>query len=80
MVRDAENPDLLRAPATDHGTVPNLRFSFSDAHNRLEDGGWAREVTVRELPAASACVAAVLCTTTACSTSRNASSARRWTR
>ncbi len=52
-VRDAENPDLLAAPTTDHGTVPNLRFSFSDAHNRLEDGGWAREVTVRELPIAT---------------------------
>ncbi len=49
--RDAEGPDLLAAPSTDHGTVPNLRFSFSDAHNRLEPGGWSREVTVRELPA-----------------------------
>ncbi len=51
-MRDAENPDLLTPPATDHGTVPNLRFSFSDAHNRLSSGGWAREVTVRELPVA----------------------------
>ena len=52
--RDAEGPDFLAAPSTDHGTVPNLRFSFSDAHNRLSPGGWAREVTVRELPAATA--------------------------
>lgn len=28
-----------------------MRFSFSDAHNRLEEGGWTREVTIRELPA-----------------------------
>ncbi len=49
-VRDHENPDLLAAPATDHGVLPNLRFSFADAHTRLERGGWTREVTVRELP------------------------------
>ncbi len=49
-VRDRENPDLLTAPATDHGVLPNLRFSFADAHTRLERGGWTREVTVRELP------------------------------
>lgn len=41
------------SPRTDHGTMPNLRFSFSDAHVRLEDGGWTREVTQRELPAAT---------------------------
>jgi oxalate decarboxylase len=49
VVRDAENPDILVPPATDHGTLPNLRFSFSDAHMRLETGGWTRQVTVREL-------------------------------
>jgi oxalate decarboxylase len=46
---DRQNPDLLVPPSTDHGTLPNLRFSFSDAHMRLESGGWARQVTVREL-------------------------------
>ncbi len=51
---DRLNPDLLTPPATDHGTVPNLWFSFSAAHNRLEEGGWAREVTARELPIATA--------------------------
>lgn len=49
--RDRENPDILVPPPTDGGTVPNLRFSFSDAHQRLQPGGWAREVTNRELPA-----------------------------
>jgi oxalate decarboxylase len=48
-VRDAENPDLLNPPSTDHGTLPNLRFSFADAHVRQESGGWTRQVTVREL-------------------------------
>jgi oxalate decarboxylase len=51
--RDRENPDLLTPPETDSGTVPNLRFSFGDSHNRLESGGWAREVTRRELPVAT---------------------------
>lgn len=50
LSRDIENPDILVPPKTDHGTIPNLRFSFSDAHQRLEEGGWAREVTNRELP------------------------------
>ncbi len=31
LVRDRQNPDLLVAPSTDHGTLPNLRFSFADA-------------------------------------------------
>jgi len=49
-VRAAENPDLIVPPATDHGTLPNLRFSFADAHIRLEGGGWTRQITTRELP------------------------------
>jgi oxalate decarboxylase len=48
--RDRQNPDILFPPRTDHGNVPNLKFSFSDAHNRVQEGGWAREVTQRELP------------------------------
>ncbi|MEU6406728.1 oxalate decarboxylase family bicupin [Streptomyces sp. NPDC046985] len=50
---DLQNPDLLVPPETDSGTVPNLKFSFSQAHMRLEEGGWAREVTQRELPIAT---------------------------
>ncbi|WP_375419094.1 oxalate decarboxylase family bicupin [uncultured Hymenobacter sp.] len=53
LARDLQGPDLLAAPITDHGTVPNLRFSFSDSHNRLEPGGWAREVTELALPIAT---------------------------
>ncbi|HEY7291022.1 MAG TPA: oxalate decarboxylase family bicupin [Vicinamibacterales bacterium] len=49
---ERENPDLLASPDTDAGTVPNLKFSFSAARTRLGTGGWAREVTVRELPIA----------------------------
>jgi oxalate decarboxylase len=47
---DRQNPDILVPPETDNGSLPNLKFSFAMAHNRLEEGGWAREVTVRELP------------------------------
>jgi oxalate decarboxylase len=49
---ERENPDLLASPETDAGTVPNLKFSFSAARTRLGTGGWAREVTARELPIA----------------------------
>jgi oxalate decarboxylase len=49
LLRDRQNPDILVPPSTDHGTLPNLRFSFSDSHVRQETGGWTRQVTVREL-------------------------------
>jgi oxalate decarboxylase len=50
---ELENPSLLMSPPTDHGTIPNLKFSYAAAHNRILSGGWAREVTVRELPVAT---------------------------
>jgi oxalate decarboxylase len=50
---EAENPELLASPSTDAGTIPNLKFSFAAARNRLATGGWAREVTIRELPVAT---------------------------
>jgi oxalate decarboxylase len=50
---ERENPDQLASPRTDSGTVPNLKFPFGAAHNRLLTAGWAREVTVRELPIAT---------------------------
>lgn len=36
-----QNPDQLRSPDTDAGTVPNLKFSYATARNRLSKGGWA---------------------------------------
>jgi oxalate decarboxylase len=50
VIRDRENPDVLVPPSTDSGTLPNLKFSFADSHNRLARAGWARQVTARELP------------------------------
>jgi oxalate decarboxylase len=54
VMRDLENPDMLVPPATDAGTIPNLKFSFSDASMQLNHGGWSREVTIRQLPIATA--------------------------
>jgi oxalate decarboxylase len=53
ILLDQQNPDILTPPSTDSGTLPNMKFSFSLAHNRLQEGGWARQVTVRELPIAT---------------------------
>ncbi|SFJ15425.1 oxalate decarboxylase family bicupin [Thermoflavimicrobium dichotomicum] len=53
VMRDLENPDMLVPPATDAGSIPNLKFSFSDTHMQLNHGGWSREVTVRQLPIAT---------------------------
>ena len=50
---EAQNPDQMAAPSTDAGTVPNLKFPYAAAHNRVLSGGWAREVTTRELPVAT---------------------------
>ena len=54
---DMQNPDVFTPPETDNGSIPNLKYPFAMAHNRLEDGGWAREVTTRELPAAKSLAA-----------------------
>jgi oxalate decarboxylase len=51
--REAQNPDLLVPPRVDHGTLPNLRWSFADSHMHLSDGGWGRQTTARELPIAT---------------------------
>ncbi|MGG1640051.1 oxalate decarboxylase family bicupin [Paenibacillus sp. NRS-1782] len=53
VMRDLQNPDMLVPPVTDNGLIPNMRFSFSDAHMQLNHGGWSREVTARELPIAT---------------------------
>lgn len=48
--RERQDPFTVRSPASNHGTMPNLKWSFADSHMRIEEGGWARETTVRELP------------------------------
>ncbi|MEC0092190.1 cupin domain-containing protein [Paenibacillus macquariensis] len=53
IIRDLENPNMLVPPITDAGTVPNLRFSFSDTNMVLKEGGWSRQITSRDLPIAT---------------------------
>jgi oxalate decarboxylase len=47
-----QNKDFLHPPTTDHGAIPNLHYAFADTHVKMSEGGWSREVTIRELPAA----------------------------
>ena len=46
---DTQNPDSGNPPPTDAGGVQTFKYPFSFAHKRLHQGGWSREVTVREL-------------------------------
>src|SRR5579864_2292118 len=45
-----QNADSFLPPATDHGDEPAFKYSFSLSHNRTYQGGWARQVTVRDFP------------------------------
>src|ERR1700684_1201421 len=47
---DQENPSSVWSPETDNGTVEPFKYYFALAHKRIEDGGWTRQVTERELP------------------------------
>jgi len=48
---DAQNPDSTWPPTTDSKSlVPTFKYPFSLANKRVYEGGWSREVTVRELP------------------------------
>ena len=51
--REAQNADTLAPPRGDHGTMANMRWSFADSHMHLEEGGWGRQSTARELPSAT---------------------------
>jgi oxalate decarboxylase len=46
---DAANPDSNIPVPTDAGGVQTFKYPFSFAHKRLQEGGWSREVTQREL-------------------------------
>ncbi|UZJ53882.1 hypothetical protein CBS101457_003202 [Exobasidium rhododendri] len=51
---DRQNPDTYAPPNTDSGTVPQGKWPFSLSHNRLQNGGWARQQNVDVLPVATA--------------------------
>ena len=44
------NPDAFTPPPTDHGSVPQFWQSFSQAHRRVQEGGWSRQVNVVDFP------------------------------
>jgi oxalate decarboxylase len=47
---DDQNPSSNWAPPTDAGGQPPFKYPFSFSHKRIEEGGWTRQVTVRDLP------------------------------
>ncbi|QRW22657.1 oxalate decarboxylase [Rhizoctonia solani] len=50
---ERQNPDLLAPPTTDSGTVENVKWPFGLSHNRVQDGGWARQQNIHEMPIAT---------------------------
>jgi oxalate decarboxylase len=46
---DQQNPDSFLPPSTDAGGVQTFKYPFALSHKRMQEGGWSREVTVREL-------------------------------
>ncbi|MGD0760169.1 MAG: cupin domain-containing protein [Candidatus Sulfotelmatobacter sp.] len=46
---DNQNPDSFLPPQTDAGGVQTFKYPFGISHKRMQEGGWSREVTVREL-------------------------------
>ncbi|KAG8737275.1 hypothetical protein FRC10_008380 [Ceratobasidium sp. 414] len=50
---DRESPDFLAPPSTDSGSVSNVKWPFSLSHNRVQDGGWARQQNVDDMPLAT---------------------------
>jgi oxalate decarboxylase len=54
-VLDGQNPDSVWPPGTDSKSlVQSFKYPFSFANKRVYEGGWSREVTVRELPVSKA--------------------------
>jgi oxalate decarboxylase len=47
-----QNPDSVTPPPTDHANVKPFKYPFSFSHKRVEEGGWARQVTAEDLPVA----------------------------
>jgi oxalate decarboxylase len=45
-----QNPNSNTPPPTDRGDVGAIWYSFDLVHKRIQEGGWTRQVTQRELP------------------------------
>jgi oxalate decarboxylase len=48
-----ENPDSVVPPPTDHGGLEPFKYPFTFSHRRTQEGGWARQVTIQDLPVAT---------------------------
>ena len=46
---DSQNPDSFLPPPSDAGGVQTFKYPFGLSHKRMQEGGWSREVTIREL-------------------------------
>ena len=44
------NPDSDMPPATGHGALKPIWYSFDLIHRRVQEAGWTHQVTERELP------------------------------
>jgi oxalate decarboxylase len=47
---EAEQPNSVFPPETDAGGQPAFKYPFAFSRRRIEEGGWTRQVTVREFP------------------------------
>lgn len=45
-----QNGSSYMPPETDHGDVAPFWYSFDLSHRRIQDGGWTRQVTEKDLP------------------------------
>ncbi len=46
---DAENPNEVFPPATDHGNIDPFKYPFGFSHKKVSAAGWARQVTIKDL-------------------------------
>lgn len=46
----AQNIDSVTPPPSDHANVKPFKYPFTLSHKRTQEGGWARQVTVEDLP------------------------------
>jgi oxalate decarboxylase len=49
-ILQGQNGSSDTPPDTDHGDVSPFWYSFELAHRRIQDGGWTRQVTQKDLP------------------------------
>lgn len=46
----SQAPSSEIPPSTDRGDVPNFWFPYARANKRIQVGGWARQITVKDFP------------------------------